>query len=97
MATFAVNSDEVAASAARTSATGERIREEVAVMMTDLVSLQETWGGLASANFAECAAQWRATQSQVEASLDAIATQLASAARVYSDAETESAALFMGR
>lgn len=94
MATFSVNSDQVAASAARTVATGERIRAEVAAMMGDLVALQDTWGGVAAASFAECAAQWRVTQTQVEASLDAIATQLRTAATVYADAEAHSVALF---
>ncbi len=94
MATYAVNSDEVAASAARTAAAGERIRTEVAAMMTDLQNLQATWGGVASASFADCAAQWRITQAQVEASLDTIAAQLNSAASVYSEAEAQSASLF---
>jgi len=94
MATYAVNSDEVAASATRAAAAGERIRTEVAAMMTDLQSLQDTWGGVASATFADCAAQWRTTQAQVEASLDAIAAQLGAAAGVYADAEAQSASLF---
>jgi WXG100 family type VII secretion target len=97
MATFTVNSDEVAASAARTTATGERIRAEAAAMMTDLLALQGSWGGVAAASFADCAAQWRATQAQVEASLEAIASQLAAAAGVYADAEAQSASLFSAR
>ncbi len=97
MATYAVNSDEVAAAAARTTATGESIRTEVAAMMADLQALQDSWGGVAAVAFAGCAAQWRATQAQVEASLDAIAAQLSAAAGVYADAESQSASLFAGR
>lgn len=97
MAIYAVNSEEVAASAARVGATGESIRQEVAVLMADLVALQGSWGGVASATFADCATQWRATQAQVETSLDHIAGQLATAARVYAEAEAQSTALFAGR
>lgn len=97
MAMYVVDPEQVAASAARVTATGERIRGEVSVMMADLVALQGSWGGVASANFSDCAAQWRTTQAQVEAALDAIGAQLATAAGVYADAEAQSASLFLGR
>ena len=97
MAMYVVDPEQVAASAARVAATGERIRGEVAVMMADLVALQGSWGGVASANFSECATQWRTTQAQVDAALDAIGVQLATAAGVYADAESHSASLFLGR
>ena len=97
MSMFVVDPEQVAASAARVTATGERIRAEVGIMMADLLALQGSWGGVASANFADCAAQWRATQAQVETALDAIGVQLATAAGVYADAEAQSAALFTGR
>ncbi|WP_043535849.1 WXG100 family type VII secretion target [Actinomyces polynesiensis] len=97
MAMFVVDPEQVAASAARVTGTGERIRGEVAAMMADLVSLQGSWAGVASANFTECTAQWRVTQAQVEAALDAIGAQLAVAAGTYADAESRSASLFLGR
>lgn len=96
MATYAVNSDQIASSSAHVVATGERIRAEVATMMLDLTGLQDTWGGVASAGFAECATQWRLTQAQVEAALDTIGGQLAHAAAVYADAEARSTAIFAG-
>lgn len=96
MATYAVNSDQIAASSAHVVATGERIRGEVATMMAELAALQDTWGGVASAGFVECATQWRATQAQVEAALDTIGAQLAHAATVYADAEARSTAIFVG-
>ena len=97
MAIYTVNSDQVAASAARVTASGERIRAEVSAMMADLLGLQDSWGGVAQANFAECVTQWRATQAQVESALDAIGTQLAQAATVYADAEAQSVSLFASR
>lgn len=96
MATYAVNSDQISASSAHVVATGERIRAEVATMMTELAGLQDTWGGVASAGFADCATQWRATQAQVESALDTIGAQLAQAAGIYAEAEARSTAIFVG-
>ena len=94
MATYNVDSDLVAASAANIGATAERIRTEVASMMADLLALQDTWTGVASANFAELTASWRATQTQVESSLESSSTQLSAAANVYADAESQTVSLF---
>ena len=91
---YHVDSEQVAASAANVAATASAIRDQVAAMMANLLALQDTWGGVAAANFADCTSQWRITQAQVEASLDSISTQLATAASVYSEAEAQSMALF---
>lgn len=97
MATYSVDSELVASSAARVAASSESIRAEVAALMADLINLQGTWAGSASAHFAECVSQWQATQTQVESALTAIGTQLNTAASVYAEAEAQSSALFAGR
>ncbi|WP_175957465.1 WXG100 family type VII secretion target [Schaalia sp. Marseille-Q2122] len=97
MATYTVDSELVASSAARVAASSETIRAEVASLMADLVNLQGTWAGAASASFSDCVTQWQATQAQVESALTAIGTQLGTAASVYAEAEAQSTALFAGR
>lgn len=96
MATYMVDSAQIAESAAQVGATGEAIRTEVQVMLANLEALQGTWGGVAAAAFAECADQWRLTQAQVEETLDLIAQRLASASHVYAQAEDQSLGLFAG-
>lgn len=96
MPAYHVDSEQVAASASLVAASAENLRGEVAQMMANLLALQDSWGGIAQASFAECAATWRQTQAQVEAALDDIATRLGSAAATYSEAEAASAALFAG-
>lgn len=97
MATYSVDSELVASSAARVAASSETIRAEVGALMADLLNLQGSWAGAASANFADCVTQWQATQTQVESALSAIGTQLGTAASVYAEAEAQSSALFAGR
>ena len=65
-------------------------------MMAQLVALGESWSGGAQATFQGAVAQWQGAQAQVEAALDAISSQLQTAAALYSDAEARSTALFAG-
>lgn len=94
MARFEVDSGEImrASGNARTSAAA--IREEVSAMMTHLTALQDTWRGSASAAFSAVLADWRATQQQVESSLDSIATCLDAGSRQYEEAESSAMRMF---
>lgn len=94
MVRFQVDSAEVAQAAAQTRVATSAIRGEVAAMMAHLVQLQSGWTGEASVAFGTCADQWRATQAQVEASLEQITVALDAASRTYADAEVNAQGLF---
>lgn len=96
MAKFTVDSAEVQAASARTAVTVQQIRTEVAGMMANLTQLQASWTGSASAAFGACADQWRATQANVEASLDQIGRALNAAASTYENAEAGAQSFFRG-
>lgn len=95
MAIYAVDSNEVLAAAAHVNTISADIRAQVHALMSDLIALEGSWTGAASANFRACVDQWGATQVRVEAALDAIGTQMNAAATLYADAEARSAALFI--
>lgn len=94
MATFMVDSEQIAGAAARVAQSSHVIRSEVTALMAELVALQNTWGGAASSQFADCATQWQSVHTQVENALDNIGQQLSAASAVYADAEAQSMALF---
>ena len=94
MAMFTVDSDAVLAQSAAIRGTVDRIQGESQAMLGQLVQLQTTWTGQASAAFQETVERWRATQRQVEEALAAITLALESAGRHYADAEVTNAALF---
>jgi len=94
MAMFTVDSDAVLAQSAAIRGTVDRIQGESQAMLGQLVQLQSTWTGQASAAFQETVERWRATQRQVEEALAAITLALESAGRHYADAEVTNAALF---
>ena len=94
MTSFRVDAEAVAAAARSTRTSGVTISTEVAAMMTHLTALESSWQGAASVQFSTLASQWRATQAQVEANLDAIALALDNAARQYTDTETSATRLF---
>jgi len=91
---YHVDAAEVAAVSARTAASADAIRAEVAAMMAHLASLDASWQGSAAAAFGDAREQWRGAQAHVEAALDAITGALAHAARSYEDAEATAARLF---
>lgn len=94
MAKYMVDSAQVQAASVRTATAVGQIRGEVAAMMGILTELQGTWTGAASLAFGACADQWRATQAQVEASLDQISQALSTAATTYENAEAGAQGLF---
>lgn len=96
MATYQVDSGQVASAAATASQSSATIQSEVAQMMSLLRGLEASWGGAAALTFQGLIEQWQLTQLQVEESLRAISTQLAQAATTYAEAEDAAAALFHG-
>ncbi|MDO5049300.1 MAG: WXG100 family type VII secretion target [Actinomycetaceae bacterium] len=94
MSVFHVDPAEVARCSAMVRSSAETLRAEVQAMMGHITALEASWSGVASNQFNAVAAQWRATQVQVEQSLDEIGAQLAVAANTYADAEAQSSALF---
>lgn len=94
MAMYTIDSAEVSASAARVGQRSAEIRSQVEALMADLLALEGSWTGVAQAGFQACITDWRATQAQVEASLDAIGLRMGEAAAVYEEAEARSASLF---
>ena len=71
-----------------------RIQGEVAGLHGQLVALQGSWTGQASAGFQTVVTDWKATQQRVEESLAAIGQALDLAARQYADVELANAQLF---
>lgn len=63
-------------------------------MYANLAALQGVWKGAASTQFSAVAEQWRASQQQMEASLESIQNALTQASSVYADAETQASHLF---
>ena len=95
MARFEVDSDQIARASGSTKVSAQTIRAEVGAMMGHLNALQDSWRGSASSAFASVLAEWRATQQQVEASLDSIALCLDAGSRQYEDAENHVMRMFM--
>lgn len=94
MPVFSVDTQAVAATAARTRARIATIQSEVDAMNADISLLQSSWTGAASASMAACASDWHVTQLQVQSSLDAIGQALDASALAYDDAESLNAGRF---
>lgn len=91
---YEVDSERVAQASAAVNGSVAAIRSEVGAMMRHLQDLQSSWHGSAATSFAGVMGQWQSTQTQVEASLDAVTAALSSASRTYADAESQAARLF---
>lgn len=94
MAVFSVDSDAVLTATAAVRGTIDRLGGEASAMLAQLTQLQSSWTGSASLAFQGVVDQWRATHRQVEDSLAAINSALASAGRQYADAEQVNLGLF---
>lgn len=94
MSNFATNTEEMRTKSANIQATAERIRADINTMQANLQELEGTWQGVASSNFQGVVAQWRATQTQVEESLNSISRALTVSAQQYDDAEQANASMF---
>ena len=88
MASFTVDTAQVASSASDVSRISEDVETTVASMMSRLISLQNEWQGEASSSFQDLINDWRATQRTVKESLDEIGRALHDAGRTYDTSET---------
>lgn len=88
MASFTVDTAQVASSASDVSRISEDVETTVASMMSRLLSLQNEWQGEASSSFQDLINDWRATQRTVKESLDEIGRVLGEAGRTYDDTES---------
>lgn len=96
MPQYQVDSEQIQASSAAVNSSIAQIRQAVGGMYTNLNALQNVWRGSAATQFTTVAAQWRAAQQQMEASLESTQRALAQASNVYADAETQASRLFAG-
>ena len=71
-----------------------RIRGEVASLHGQLVNLQSTWGGPASAAFQSAATAWHATEQRVNDDLTALNQVLTHAGQTYAETEAANTRLF---
>ncbi|MGY5318121.1 WXG100 family type VII secretion target [Neomicrococcus lactis] len=94
MSNFATNTEEMRTKSANIQVTAERIRADINTMQASLHELEGTWQGMASSNFQSVVQQWRATQTQVEESLNSISRALTVSAQHYDDAEQANASMF---
>ena len=94
MTADAVDAEQISAASAQACATASTIRSEVDTLMAQLLALQDSWTGGAQVNFQATITQWQGVQAQTHDALDAISTQLQTAAATYSEAEAHSASLF---
>ncbi|WP_068264338.1 WXG100 family type VII secretion target [Janibacter limosus] len=88
MATFTVDTAQVASSASDVARISEDVETTVASMMSRLLSLQNDWQGDASTSFQDLINDWRATQRTVKESLDEIGRALNDASQTYDTSET---------
>lgn len=96
MPQYQVDSEQIQASSAAVNSSIAQIRQAVGGMYTNLNALQNVWRGSAATQFTTVAAQWRAAQQQMEASLESIQRAPAQASNVYADAEAQASRLFAG-
>jgi WXG100 family type VII secretion target len=94
MTRYQVDSDAVAAATSTVRAAMGRIQGEVSGLHAQLVALQGSWTGQASAGFQSVVGDWKATQARVEESLGAIGHALDLAARQYAEVEEHAVHLF---
>jgi WXG100 family type VII secretion target len=97
MSTYQVNSELIATATTGVHKSMGVITTEVASLMAQLTSLQESWQGAASQAFATVAGQWQTTQQQVEESLTSINQALSIAGQNYNLAEEEALRMFTPR
>lgn len=91
---FHVDAEAIFAGSAATGRTVEAIRTEVAALHNQLLAMQSSWTGGASAAFTDVLSTWSATATQVNAALDHIQLALRSAAANYADTEAATMAMF---
>ncbi|AII74935.1 WXG100 family type VII secretion target [Bifidobacterium coryneforme] len=96
MSQFQVDSEEMQSAAGAVSSSIGSIRDAVSGMYTNLGNLQNVWRGGAATQFSAVAEQWRASQQQMEESLEGIQSALTQASSLYADTEDQATRLFAG-
>ncbi|MBT5576480.1 MAG: WXG100 family type VII secretion target [Microbacteriaceae bacterium] len=94
MTRYTVDSDAVLSAASHARATIARLQSEVQTLNSQLHALGGSWSGPAATAFLGVHESWRATQSAVEANLQALTQALAAAGTHYRDMEIANARLF---
>lgn len=95
MTSYHVDAAQVSAATQTVQGTIGRIQSEVSSLLGQLGGLQSSWSGQASTAFQAAVSDWRATQQQVEQSLDGLNRALGIAATQYAEAESANARLFL--
>jgi WXG100 family type VII secretion target len=94
MTRYQVDSEAVLGATGSVHASMERLSSESSALLGQLVKLQSSWTGSASAAFQSVVSEWRATQQRVEENLGSIGHALAIAGQQYAEAELANARLF---
>jgi early secretory antigenic target protein ESAT-6 len=94
MSRYQVDSDEVLGTSSAIRASISRIQSEVAALHGQIVNLQGSWTGQASAGFQSAASQWNSTAQQVQEQLTALNQALGHAGQQYADIEATNARMF---
>lgn len=96
MSQFQVDSAQVAAASGAVRSSAAALGTEVDRMMRNLLDLQGSWKGQASAAFQQVVTDWRGTQERVRGALEEIQRALAQAGRRYEEVEGATARMFNG-
>ena len=95
MTRYQIDSEAVVAATSSVQAAASRIQADVSGLHSQLVQLQGSWTGQASAAFQAVVADWTATQRRVEESLQLLNAGLAQAGQHYAEIELQNARLFV--
>ena len=94
MTRYQIDSEAVVAATSSVQAAASRIQADVSGLHSQLLQLQGSWTGQASAAFQTVVADWTATQRRVEESLQLLNAGLAQAGQHYAEIELQNARLF---
>ena len=94
MTRYQIDSEAVVAATSSVQAAASRIQADVSGLHSQLVQLQGSWTGQASAAFQTVVADWTQTQRRVEESLQLLNAGLAQAGQHYAEIELQNARLF---
>ena len=94
MTQFQVDSDLVHAANSAIQNSIQQINTEISTLQSQLVSLQDSWRGVAANEFQALAVRWGATASAVQRQLGELGTALTMAASQYEEIEASNVRLF---
>ncbi|MDE2591875.1 MAG: WXG100 family type VII secretion target [Actinomycetales bacterium] len=94
MAQFQVDSEQISSANVSIQATIAKLQSEVDALHSQLLTLQNSWTGLASAGFQDMVNRWRTTAIAVDSQLNELGQALSLAAQQYSEIEAANLRLF---